>query len=336
MSLLSRFVPHLAVPGLALCLVLGASPALAQTITWEMPNEYPQSSIHGEGDIFFGDLVAKKTKGHVTVVHRFERTSGLTSKDMFEAVASGKVPMADIYGGALGDIEPIFLLPSLPFVAVSTDQARALFETAQADYEQALARHNQRLLYSSPWPPTGVWAKQPVASLEALKGLRIRTYDANGTITFKALGADPIALPFTEAVPKLGTGELQAVLSSGDGGAGAELWTYLDHFTAINYAMPLSLVTMNLDVWNKLDGRTKRAVRDAANAAEARQWTAIRKRVEENYLRMQANHVQVTAAVPPPFTRALKEAGHTAIEAWLARIGTEGRVLLADYDRRTH
>ena len=325
-----RFAPHL-----ALCLVLAGSPAAAQTITWEMPNEYPQSSIHGEGDIFFGNLIAKRSHGRITVIHRFERTSGLTSKQMFEAVASGKVPLADIYGGALGDAEPIFLLPSLPFVAVSTDQARALLETAQSDYEQALARHNQKLLYTSPWPPTGIWAKQPIVGVQALKGLRIRTYDANGTITFKALGADPIALPFTQAVPKVASGEIQAVLSSGDGGAGAELWTYLDHFTAINYAMPLSLVTMNLDVWNKLDGRGKRAVRDAASAAETRQWTAIRKRVEENYLRMQANHVQVTTDVPPAFTRELKEAGREAIEAWLTRVGTEGRVLLAEYDRRT-
>lgn len=329
MSLLSAVAPRL-----ALCLVLAGSPAVAQTITWEMPNEYPRTSIHGEGDVFFGDLLAKKTKGRVTVVHRFEHDSGLTSKDMFEAVASGKLPIADVYGGAIGEIEPIFLLPSLPFVAVSTDQARALLETAQADYEQALARHNQRLLYASPWPPTGVWAKQPVTSLEALKGLHLRTYDENGTITFKALGADPIALPFSQAMPKLRAGEIQAVLSSGDGGAGAELSTYLDHFTAISYAMPLSLVTINLDVWNKLDGRTKRAVRDAASATQARQWTAIRKRVEENYLGMQAHRVQVTTAVPPPFTRELKEAGRQAIEAWLARIGTEGRVLLADYDRR--
>jgi TRAP-type C4-dicarboxylate transport system substrate-binding protein len=320
---------------LALCLVLAAFPARAQTITWEMPNEYPESSIHGEGDVFFADMVRQKTGGRIIITNRFDAAGGLRSKDMLAAVATGKVPVADIYGGALGDIEPIFLLPSLPFVAVDTDRARALFETAQADYEQALARHNQKLLYPSPWPPTGVWAKQPITSVEALKDLRIRTYDANGTITFKALGAQPLQISFADALPKLTTGEIQAVLSSGDGGAGARLWDYLDHFTAINYAMPLSLVTINLDVWNHLDPTLRRAVRDAAHATETRQWIAVRKRVEENHLRMQANLVKLTTAVPAPFTSALKEAGRSAIDAWLAQIGPEGRVLLADFERRT-
>jgi TRAP-type C4-dicarboxylate transport system substrate-binding protein len=320
---------------LALCLVLAGFPARAQTITWEMPNEFPASSIHGEGDLFFGNLVRQKSRGRIAVTHRFDAASGLSSKDMLAAVASGKVPVADLYGGALGEVEPIFLLPSLPFVAVDTDRARALFETAQADYEQVLAKHNQKLLYPSPWPPTGVWAKRPITSLEAVKALRIRTYDASGTLTFKSLGADPRQLPFADAMAKLKTGEIDAMLASGDGGAGARLWDYLDNFTAITYAMPLSLVTINLDVWNQLDPTLKRAVRDAAHATEQRQWTAIRKGVEENYLRMQANRVKITTAVPPAFARALEDAGRAAIDAWLAQVGPEGRVLLADFARRT-
>jgi hypothetical protein len=39
-------------------------------------------------------------------------------------------------------------------------------------------------------------------------------------------------------VPRLRAGELDAVLSSGDGGAGARLWEVLPHFTALDYASP--------------------------------------------------------------------------------------------------
>jgi hypothetical protein len=41
-------------------------------------------------------------------------------------------------------------------------------------------------------------------------------------------------------------GELDAVLSSGDAGAGAELWAILPHFTEVNHAMPLSIATIDL------------------------------------------------------------------------------------------
>ena len=322
---------------LALCL-LWAAPlplAQAQTITWDMANEYPATSIHGEGDQHFAKLVLQKSHGKIVINHDFDASHGLRSKDMLEAVASGKLPLADIYSGAMGDAEPIFLLSSLPFLATTTDQSRALFETAEAAYDQALARHNQKLLYPSPWPPTGIWAKQAITSRDSLKGLRIRTYDRNGTLTFEALGAKPVELSFADALPLLAKGDIQAVLSSGDGGAGAKLWEYVDHFTAINYAMPLSLVTINLDVWKALPPALKRAVRDAANATEARQWLAIRQRLDENYVRMRTNHVVVTPRVPADFTAALKQAGRTAIDAWVARYGAEGRLLLADYDRRT-
>jgi TRAP-type C4-dicarboxylate transport system substrate-binding protein len=326
---------------LALCLLPSAAiatppPVMAQTINWEMANEYPANSIHGEGDQFFGKLVREKSRGRIVIAHRFDASDGLRSKDMLDAVASGKLPLADIYVGALGEIEPIFLLPSLPFLAVTTDQARALFETAEAGYDIVLARHNQKLLYPSPWPPTGIWAKQPITRLASLKDLRIRTYDTNGTITFKAIGARPEEISFADTLPRLASGDIQAVLSSGDGGAGARLWQYLDNFTAINYAMPLSLVTINLDVWNGLPPKLQNAVRDAANATEAHQWIIIRQRVEENYLRMRANHVTVTTAVPAPFIAALKAAGTEAVEAWVTRIGPRGRLLLADYERRIH
>jgi TRAP-type C4-dicarboxylate transport system substrate-binding protein len=326
---------------LALCLLPGVAiatppPIMAQTINWEMANEYPADSIHGEGDQFFGRLVREKSGGRIVVNHRFDAADGLRSKDMLEAVANNRLPLADIYVGALGEIEPIFLLPSLPFLAVTVDQARALFETAEAGYDIVLARHNQKLLYPSPWPPTGIWAKQPITSLASLKDLRIRTYDTSGTITFKALGAQPEEISFADAFPRLASGDIQAVLSSGDGGAGARLWQYLDNFTAITYAMPLSLVTINLDVWNGLPPKLQNAVRDAANSTEAHQWITIRQRLEENYLRMRANHVTVTATVPAPFIAQLKAAGTEAVEAWIAKAGPKGQLLLADYERRIH
>ena len=42
-------------------------------------------------------------------------------------------------------------------------------------------------------------------------------------------------------MPRLRAGELDAVLSNGDGGAGARLWEVLRHFSSIDYAWPLSL-----------------------------------------------------------------------------------------------
>ena len=59
-------------------LVLAALPAAAQTITWQMANEYPATSIHGEGDQFFArELSERFSSSLLTVQWYFQmRLSG--------------------------------------------------------------------------------------------------------------------------------------------------------------------------------------------------------------------------------------------------------------------
>ncbi len=317
-----------------LLLALVAAGAPAQTIPWKMPNEYPATSITGEGDTYFAGLLREKSGGRIEIAHHFDASLGFRSKDLLEAVGKGTVPIGDAFVGALGAVDPIFLLPSLPFLAAAAAEARALFEIARPEYERALARHNQKLLYVSPWPPSGIWAKKPVTSVEALRGLRIRTYDANGTLTFRTAGALPTQISFADAMFRLRAGEIDAVLSSGDGGAGARLWELLPHFTEINYVMPLSMVTINLNVWNGLAPDLQRAVLEAAEATSRRQWAAMTDRVARNYDRMRANGMTLTTAVPTDFVQALRQASRAAMDDWLARMGPRGREILEAFAKR--
>ena len=103
---------------LMVALIFTAVPAVAQTITWQMANEYPATSIHGEGDQFFARELSERSSGRIAITHSFDAALGYRSKDLLDAVARGAVPVADMYIGALGDIHPIFLLPSLPFLAI--------------------------------------------------------------------------------------------------------------------------------------------------------------------------------------------------------------------------
>ena len=113
---------------LVAALLLAAAPAAAQTITWQMANEYPATSIHGEGDQFFARELAERSSGRIVITHSFDAALGYRSKDLLDAVARGAVPVADMYIGALGDIHPIFLLPSLPFLAVTPEQIQEATE----------------------------------------------------------------------------------------------------------------------------------------------------------------------------------------------------------------
>jgi len=316
-------------------LVLAAIPSRSQPLVWALSEEYPATSIPGEGDTTFAALLREKSGGLIEVVPKFDAALGWRSKQTLDAVAAGAVPLVDMYAGALGEAEPLFLLPSLPFLTASIEQARTLYDAAKPSYESALARHDQKLLFASLWPPSGIWARRPVADEAALKGLRIRTFDVTATEAFRGLGAAPALISFADALPRLRAGELDAVLSSGDGGAGARLWEVLPHFTAINYAMPLSFATIGRATWDALPPDLQRAVREAAGETETRQWQAMQGRVAANYQRMRANGVAIADSIDPALAARLRRAGTMAVEAWASRLGGEGTAILARYRAST-
>jgi TRAP-type C4-dicarboxylate transport system substrate-binding protein len=312
-------------------LVFAAAAAAGQPLVWRLSEEYPASSIPGEGDTLFAKLVREKTAGLIVVEPKFDAALGYRSKQTLDAVASGAVPLGDMYAGALGEAEPLFLLPSLPFLAASVEQARRLYDAARPAYDSVLARHGQRLLFASLWPPSGIWAKRPIADETALRGLRIRTFDVTATETFRQLGAAPALVSFADALPRLRAGELDAVLSSGDGGASARLWEFLPHFTEMNYAMPLSFATIGRAAWDRLPPDLMRAVTEAAGETETRQWQAIRGRLGANYERMRANGVTIATEIDPALAARLRQVGAAVVEDWAARIGADGAAILARY-----
>lgn len=320
--------------GALLVAVFTAIPAAwAAPVTLRMGNEYPATSITGEGDAFFAERVKDLTGGAVVVETTFDGKLG-KSADLFAAVGRGEVDLADPFAGSLDKADPLFLLSSLPFVAVTPTQSKALLEAARPEYERALAAHNQRLLYVTPWPPSGLWAKTPVDSVEALKGLRIRTYDKTGEDVFARLGAVPASISFADAQAKLASGEMDAALTSGDGGAGRKLWDVLTNFTELNYAAPLSFATIGTAAWDRLTEAQRTAILEAAAATEQRQWTVVQDRVAKNYEAMRGHGMTITTGLGEAYVAALRAAAKPAVAAWAERTGERGARILADYERR--
>jgi TRAP-type C4-dicarboxylate transport system substrate-binding protein len=132
-------------------------------------------------------------------------------------------------------------------------------------------------------------------------------------------------------VPQLSTGGIDAVLTSAESGANAKFWEHLSHFTEINYAMPLNMLHINLDVFEGLSPELQQAVLEAAEATSERNWEAVLKRVEANYADMEQNGMTLVPEVPEGFLGALNEAGREALDDWLAKTGDNGRAIIEAY-----
>jgi TRAP-type C4-dicarboxylate transport system substrate-binding protein len=311
-----------------LLLALASLPAAAlaqQPGAWLAATEYPAGAMPAEGLVRLAEAARP-----LEIVPRFDAPEGVRSAAMPRAVAEGRFAIGDAFAGALGGLDPVFLLSSLPFLATTAAEARRLLDAARPAYADALSRQGVTLLHATPWPPTGLWSRRPVASPDDLKGLRVRSYDAAGTATFRALGAEAELLSFQDVATRLSAGTLDAVLSSGDGGAGRRLWEHLPHFTEIGYAMPVSLTVADPARLASLTPEGRAALETAALRTEQDLWTLLETREAANQARMRQNGV-VIAAAAPALTAALRQAGGSTVTAWEAQAGAAGAAVLARY-----
>ena len=310
---------------------LSAGAASAAEYKWDMPNEYPGTSIQGIGDRYFSNQLKDKSQGKIEIVHHFGGALGYKSKDQLDAVEDGAVVIANTFIPPLGGVNPIFLLSSLPFLSSNVKEANLLYTVAKPYYDEVLNKHNQKLLYASPWPSSGLWGKDAYTSKEKIERLKLRTYDANGTRTFKSVNASPIQLSWADIVPQLSTGGIDAVLTSVESGINASFNDYTKFFTELNYDSTINLVTMNLDAWEKLTPELQKAVTDAAQATETFVWKNVEIAITKNYDTAKTRGVTVVTDVDTKFRDELKQAAEPVIEDWAKKMGPKGQELLDIY-----
>lgn len=324
----------LSATAVGLGVAISGAAAWSAEVNWDLSNDYQASSIPGQADQIFADEVAKRSEGKVEVTLHLGGALGYKSVDVFDAVQSGAVQVGNASTVFWGGIHPIFKLTGMPFLISGPDEAKILYDAARPYYEQVLNDNNQILLYSAPWPPSGVWANKPIDTVEALDGLKIRTYDTNSTMALQALGASPVQLSWGDVVPQLAANAIEAVLTSAEGGVNTHFWEHLDHFTEINYAMPLSMATLNRDAFERLSDAQKNAVREAAAAAEEFAWSALADRTVANYETMRENGVTIVSELPPEMTATLVEGGVGVREAWYEEIGETGRAIVEEFNQK--
>jgi TRAP-type C4-dicarboxylate transport system substrate-binding protein len=301
-------------------LLLDPAAARAQA-AWNMSTEYPQSAMPGVGITTFAGRLAETSAGRLQIKPSFDTSGGIRSADMIAAIVEGRVQAGDAFASTLSDVDPIFALASLPFLVGSIDDARRLADLARPFFAAALQKKGQRLLYLTPWPPSGIWSKTPLKTSADLANLSIRTYDTISSEVFAGAGAKASSISFADTMPKLADGSINAVLSSGDGGAGRELWKFLPYFSEITYSLPLSVAIVSQPIYDGLSPELREAVDTASRQTEDELWLAMSARQQDNYRRMRENGVTIESSLAPAVIAQLQSGAAAAQQAWCARSG---------------
>ncbi|MCB1508764.1 MAG: TRAP transporter substrate-binding protein [Hyphomicrobiaceae bacterium] len=305
--------------------------ALAQT-AWDMPTPYGDSIFHTQNIIQFADDVRTATGGELDItVHSAGSLFG--HPEIKDAVRRGLAPIGELLVSRLSNESPIYGIDSIPFLATSYDEARALWEASRGAIAERLASEGLLLLFAVPWPPQGLYLQEEVESVSALQGVNFRAYNTATERLAQLMGAVPTQVEAGDIPTAFSTGRVSAMITSPSTGAASQAWDFVHVYVDAQAWLPKNMVIVNQAAFDALPEAVQTAVMEAAAAAEERGWAMSVTETEEKTALLQENGMTVVA--PGDTLRAeLQEIGATMTTEWLETAGPEGAAIIEAYRAR--
>lgn len=306
---------------------LAAAPALAAS--WDMPTPYPDNNFHTQNIQQFADDVKERTGGDLTIqVH--PAGSLIKHPEIKNAVRSGVVPVGEFLLSRLSNEDPIFGVDSVPFLATDYDQARKLWEASRPYIEDKLTEEGLMVLFSVPWPPQGIYTKQPIEKMSDLEGMKFRAYNAATERIAELAGAVPTQVEVPDLPQAFATGRVDAMITSPSTGANTKAWDYVNYYYDTKAWLPKNIVVVNEKAFRRLDESTQQAILEAAKVAEERGWEMSQKETKEKTEILAENGMTVQEP-SEELRQGFARIGETMAEEWAQQAGETGQAVLSAY-----
>jgi TRAP-type transport system periplasmic protein len=305
-----------------------ATSSLAQT-TWRLASGYSDASFHTMNLRDFVSDVARGTNGKLNIEIR-SNNSLVKLAEIRNAVGNGTVELGEVILTGVSKEFPLAGADAVPFVVGSLNDAKRLWGLQRPALERQLGAKGLVLLYSVPWPSQGLYSARPIVKKIDFAGARMRTYNATTVRIAELLGANPVDVPMVQVADALATGRMDSMISSAVTGVENKVWSHLKFFYEINAWTPKNAVIVNAVAFAKLSVTEQRALRDAAEAAEARGWKMSSAAAQEAVQALKANGVKVEA-MPPNLEREFTRLGERFSREWIREAGAQAGELFTSF-----
>ena len=318
------------IPGLAAVAAVGLTASLAQAAEkWDMPLAYAASNYHSQNAAMFAEAVTAATGGKLEVIAH-PGGSLFKGGEIYRAVRTGQAPIGERLISALGNEDALFEVDALPFLATSFDDAMKLYKASKPKLEEILDGKNLKLLYAVPWPPQGLYNKQPVNSAADMKGVKFRAYNAATARLAQLMGAVPTKIEAAELAQAFATGVADSMISSGSTGYDRKIWEHVKYWYDVQAWLPKNMVVVNKGAWGDLDPATQGIVLGAAAMAEQAGWAKARE-LSDWYKEKLAENGMVVEPPGAALKADFEEIGATMTKEWLDRAGADGQAVIDAY-----
>lgn len=307
---------------------LGHGVAQAQT-KWDMPTPYADTEFQTKNNYQFAEDVRKATNGALDIkVH--SANSLIKNPEIKRAVQTGQVQIGEIFKPNLGPEDPVFELDAIPFFAASYREARALLDVSRPAISEKLLKQGLRVLYMVPWPSQAFFTKKPINSVAELKGMKMRTYNAQTARLAQLMGTVPTTVQATEIPQAFSSGIIDTMFTSAPTAVTTKAWDYTKFVYDTQAWVPKNVVFVNERSFQALPEAVRKVVLEQAAIAERRGWEWSQRDNDESPKVLVKNGMTLTA-ISPAFSAELKKIGDQMLDDWLKKAGPDGKRIIDAY-----
>ena len=204
------------------------------------------------------------------VVNIFPAKQLGNERDLVEGLQMGSVDISTITSALTAGFVPGFKVFSLPFLF---KDANHLFRVMDSDIGAKLTKDMEKagliklgFVYGG---SRDLYGRQPIQSLQDLKGKKIRTMENKILVnTWNTLGAIATPIPWGDVYLSLKQGVVDGAEGTGASYRSMKFFESSPYYTRINYVFSWHNFMMSKIKWNKLPADVKKDVMAAAKIAQ--------------------------------------------------------------------
>lgn len=325
--LTSMLVQYTVCAGAVLCLT--AAPTLAFSAEYRLGHVFAIESPVGQAASTFVDLVRERSNGEIDI-KVFPNGQIGNDEQLVRDVSRGLLEFSFANHGSAVNLDKRIDFGALPFIATNYEQVDKLFYgngIVPTTAKEILGRLHVHVLgwFEQEFRAVSN-SKRPVASLEDLKGLKLRVPPARSLRAFfEDAGVQTVTMPITE----LFTGLQQKTVDGQDNGPiqtyTAKLYESTKYMTLTNHAFVSSPIIMSERLRKKLSPEQRDIIDQAAKEVSARQIQAARAAYQDSIRKLREDGVQVFELSP----QAKREMQLLGMKAWDGMTDVYGKERIA-------
>jgi TRAP-type transport system periplasmic protein len=255
------------------------------------------------GAKLFTEQVEKATNGELKIRLHLAGTLQINASNITQAVGENVVQIGDDLFNS-GNIA-VAGIPRLPMLIQSYEDFTKADAVLKPYIEKAFAQKGSTVLASYTYPLQFVWGRKKLASLDDIKGMKLRVAQPEQGELVRRFGGVSITMSAPEVPSALDRGVVDGIFTAG---VGAVLWKDLLKFGYVLIVnVNNSYFIANTDAYRKLSPQLQDQLRKAAE--DGARWDQDTMKTEE------AESVQLLKAAGYTFTQAKSDEIVRAVDA---------------------